>query len=410
MTQVKQLDNVDVKVGNDSVSIRTFSLSVNSVTVEVSNMGASITKLLVPNFGPKQHGIADDVVLGYKSAVDTYLSTNPTYMAVVVGRVANRIARGNFSVDGRNYIVATNNGPNHLHGGVNGFSHRIWDAKIIDGSMVQFTLVSQDGDQGYPGTVQVAATYSLVAKGEKGATLKLEMGGKHLSGNASPINLAQHTYFNLAGHNHATGILDHKLTMPSEAYTPVDSTSIPTREVRSLDNDVAMDWRSGRLVRDALVEFGTLKAGLLASQVQSHFTISRCAPELATAGADCPNPNEPYGFDHNYVVFKDEHDTLSLVGTVEHADSGRRLTVLTDAPGVQLYTANWLDGSNSEICKDGSAYGQWQGLCLETQSYPDGIVEIDAEFPEFARGKCFILRPGGPDYKHRVEYHFEPLS
>ena len=339
-----------------------------------------------------------------------YLSRNPTYLAVVVGRVANRIARGSFSVDGKEYTLATNNGPNHLHGGVDGFSHRIWDAKIIDGSMLQFTLVSADGDQGYPGKVQVTATYSLVAKGEKGAALKLEMIGKHLAGNATPINLAQHTYFNLAGHNHALGILDHKLTMPCEEYTPLDPTSIPTREVRSLDLDAAMDWRSGRLVRDALVDFGTFKAGLLASQVQSHFAMSRCAPSLATAGADCPNPNEPYGFDHNYVVLKAEHDALSLVGTVEHADSRRRLSVLADAPGVQLYTANWLDGSNSEICKDDAAYGQWQGLCLETQTYPDGILDNDAAFPEFARGKCFILRPGGPDYKHRVAYHFEPLS
>ncbi|KAI2512256.1 Aldose 1-epimerase [Fragilaria crotonensis] len=410
MTEVKEVESFDLKVGNDSVAIRTFSLSVNGVTVEVSNVGASITKFLVPNFASKQQDVVSDVVLGYKSATDMYSSRNPPYLAVVVGRVANRIARGQFSVDGKDYIVATNNGPNHLHGGGDGFSHRIWDAEIVGGSIVQFTLLSEDGDQGYPGTVQVTAKYLLVAKGEKGATLKLEMVGTLLSGDPSPINLAQHTYFNLAGHNHAMGILDQKLTMPCEAYTPVNSTSIPTREVRPLDNDVAMDWRSGRLVRDALVEFGTLKAGLSESQVRRHFSIKRCAPEMATAGTDCPNPEEPYGFDHNYVVHKTHHEPMSLVGTVEHADSGRRLTVFTDAPGVQLYTANWLDGSNSEICKDDAAYGQWQGLCLETQTYPDGILGTDDDFPEFARGKCFILRPGGPDYVHQVEYHVEPVS
>ena len=408
MSEAKEVSSTDVKVGNESVAIRTFSLSTNGVTVQVCNVGASICKILVPNY-VSDEGV-DDVVLGYKSAVDMYTSRNPTYLAVIVGRVANRIAKGRLSVDGKDYAVATNNGSNHLHGGEDGFSHRIWDAEIIDGSGVQFTLVSQDGDQNYPGTIEVKATYSLVPQGEKGATLKLDMEGKLLDDKSSPLSLAQHSYFNLAGHSHGTGILDHKVTMPCEAYTPVDSTSIPTREVRSLNDDSAMDWRLGRMVRDALIDFGTQKAGLSEDEVQSHFNLSRRGPHLAKAGTNCSNPNEPYGFDHNYVVLKNEQEILNVVGTVEHAESGRRLTVLTDAPGVQLYTANWLDGSNQEISKDSTAYGQWQGLCFETQTYPDGIIENEAEHPAFARGKCFILRKGGPDYKHRVEYRFDPIS
>lgn len=407
MSQVKEVSCTDVTHRNEPATIRSFSMSTNGVTVEVSNVGASIIKILVPNFA-SDRGFVDDVVLGYNSALDMFTSRNSPYMAVIVGRVANRIAKGRFSVDGIDYVVCTNNGPNHLHGGEDGFSHRIWDAQIVAGSAVQFILVSDDGDQGYPGKVEVKATYSLVAKPGKGATLKLEMEGKLLDGKASPINLAQHTYFNLAGHNHEAGILDHKLTMPCDSYTPVDPTSIPTREVRSLNDDSAMDWRSGRIVRDALMDFGTQKAGLSHSEVQSHFALSRCAPDLAKSGADCSNPNEPYGFDHNYVVNKSE-SMLNVAGVVEHADSGRRLTVMTDAPGVQLYTANWLDGSNHSVSKDGAVYGQWQGLCLETQTYPDGIIKADETNPAFSQGKCFILRKGGPDYTHRVEYHFDPI-
>jgi aldose 1-epimerase len=406
MSEVKEVGCTDITLGNESATIRTFSMCTNGVTVEVSNVGASITKILVPNFASGR-GV-DDVVLGYSSALDMYTSRNSPYMAVIVGRVANRIAKGRFSVDGKDYVVATNNGPNHLHGGDDGFSHRVWDAQIVDDSSVQFVLVSNDGDQGYPGKVEVKATYSLVAKSGKGATLMLQMEGKLLDDKATPINLAQHTYFNLAGHNHMAGILDHKLTMPCESYTPVDPTAIPTREVRSLNDDSTMDWRSGRIVRDALIAFGTQKAGLSEGEVQNHFALSRCAPNLAKAGADCSNPNEPYGYDHNYVLNQEEN-MLSVAGVVEHADSGRRLTVLTDAPGVQLYTANWLDGSNQNVSKDGTAYGQWQGLCLETQTYPDGILEPGNSFPAFAQGRCFILRKGGPNYTHRVEYHFDPI-
>jgi aldose 1-epimerase len=250
----------------------------------------------------------------------------------------------------------------------------------------------------------------LVQQGGKGAVLKLDMGGKLMDDKASPLNLANHSYFNLAGHEEAAGVLDHRLVMPCEAYTPVDPTSIPTGEVLSLDEDTAMDWRSGRILRDALIDYGISKADLSEAQVKSHFSLSRSSPDsLAKSGPNCSNPDEPYGFDHNYVVLKKGSTELNLVGTLEHKESGRRLKVMTDAPGVQLYTANWLDGKNADSAKFEIAYTQWQGLCLETQTYPNGIIENESDRPEFAKGKCFILRPGGPDYQHRVEYHFQSM-
>eukprot|EP00547_Thalassionema_nitzschioides_P009088 CAMPEP_0194226326 /NCGR_PEP_ID=MMETSP0156-20130528/41631_1 /TAXON_ID=33649 /ORGANISM="Thalassionema nitzschioides, Strain L26-B" /LENGTH=417 /DNA_ID=CAMNT_0038958649 /DNA_START=53 /DNA_END=1303 /DNA_ORIENTATION=+ len=411
MAEIKLVDTQEVFVGKnqEKIEIQTFSLSLNGLTVHVSNVGASVTKLLVPNFSGSSHKV-DDVVLGYKSPLDIYKCRNPPYLAVIVGRVANRISRGRFALDGQDYILDTNNGPNHLHGGQDGFSHRVWKAKQVK-NRVEFTLFSPDGDQGYPGSVQVKAVYSLVppSNGSKGATLTLHMEGKLMSEETpSPLNLANHSYFNLAGHDNPAGILEHSLTMACEAYTPVDSTYIPTRDVKSLDEDSVMDWRKQRAIKDALVDYGTSKAGLSQEEVQKHFELSRCAPNLAVAGKNCQNPHEPYGFDHNYVIHhpksKDSQE-ISLVGILDHALSGRRLMVFTDAPGVQLYTGNWLDGSNSDVLKDGATYGQWQGLCLETQSYPDAIISGESK-ESFYKGKCCVLRPGGPDYKHSVEYHF----
>jgi len=411
MSKVEEL--AVVKVPGGGPDIRCFSLSANGVTASVCSVGASITNLFVPNFADPSKE-PNDVVLGYKSPADLYLSKNPPYLCVVVGRFANRIAKGRFSLNNETYQLAINNPPNHLHGGNEGFSHKIWDAEMVENG-VKFTLESQDGDQDYPGTIKAEATYSLVPK-DSGAALCLQMEAKLLDDKkASPISLAQHSYFNLSSHDAAAGILDHRLTMPScKAYTPVDSTSIPTREVRSLDTDAVMDWRQGRNVGDALATFGK-QTGLSEDEVAMHLQAAtpRCAPDnLALAGGQGSNPGEPYGFDHNYVIDKKgaETDGLAVAGIVEHAETSRRMKVLTSAPGVQLYTANYLDGSNAEISKNGTAYPQWQALCLETQTFPDGIRPDDDPSSEFSKGKCFILQPGGESYQHRVEYIFESMS
>jgi aldose 1-epimerase len=351
-------------------------------------------------------------------------SGNPPYFGVVVGRVANRIAKGRLVIPGdeKVYELAVNNGPNHLHGGLRGFNRCVWDGEIVtvpatdsvpETQGVKFSLTSNDGDQGYPGTVRVSATYSLIpTPSNKGASLRLVMDGKLLDGKISPIVMAQHSYFNLSSHNDKNGLLNHKLTMPCESYTPVDDNLIPTREVRSLDSDPSMDWRSGKVVKDALVEYGIAHAGLSEEEAKKNVTLSRCAPDTAKTGSKSSTPGETYGFDHNYVVKSTSNGGLNLAAVVESDDTKRQMSVWTDQPGVQLYTGNFLDGEalDTIYCKDSANYLQWQSICLETQTFPDSIAVVDEETPEFSKGKCHILKPGGTDYHHVVEYRFEPIS
>lgn len=407
------------------------------MTVELSSVGASITKILLPNYSVQSSddttSSRDDVVLSYATPLDQYNDQNPIYFSAIVGRVANRIRNGRFQLpqpsncgDETNhedsdtvletYQLEINNEPNHLHGGSGGFSNRNWSVSVVNDT-VQFTLISVDGDQGYPGGIEVTATYSLVpisnnddrgtkSNNTRGAKLCLTMQAKLLPGEtkSSPISLAQHSYFNLTSHSSDERILKHVLTMPNcHGYTPVDDTSIPTREVKRLDYDTAMDFRKGMTLADALVQYGELKLGLDRNQAETNV-------------ADCTN-GSPYGFDHNYTIQREEPpsnattQTLQLAAILKHPPTNRSLRVFTTAPGVQLYTANYLNGStpSAESCKDGCNYNQWQGICLETQTYPDsiyddGVVEEEVREDEFRMGKCFILRPGGESYFHEVQF------
>ncbi|CAB9528319.1 Aldose 1-epimerase [Seminavis robusta] len=413
-----------VDENNETKTIRVFRLSLNRVVVEISSVGASITKILLPN---EDGSRTDDITLGYKSPAEMFSSGNPPFLGVVVGRVANRIAKGKFQLDGNSYSLELNNGPNHLHGGSGGFNRRLWEMEMVDVPMgeggkttrgVRCTLQNQDGDQGYPGTVLVTATYSLQPKTPlgAGAALRLDMKAHLQDEKATPINLAQHTYFNLAGHNDPHGILDHTVRLACPYYTPNDATSIPTRRVVAVKDDPAMDLTGGVLMREALKGFATKKAGLTEEEAFQHQSGARIGATVAKSGPkDCLTPGEPYGFDHNYVVDRTSSpsENLNLVGTIEHEASRRRMLVYTSAPGVQVYTGNYLDGVNpdAQICKDGAVYGQWQGMCLETQHFPDSILspEEETEFPEFASGKCHILRPGSAHYEHTVEYRFEQI-
>jgi galactose mutarotase-like enzyme len=397
MTEHAIVTELESVPGSDASQrqIRTFSISLGSTQVHVCSFGASVLKFLVKG----DH----DIVLGYKDAAAMLNTGNPVYFSPIVGRVANRIGKGKFTLDGTTHTLElenNNNGPNHLHGGgqSGGFSHLSWNAQVID-SGVQFTLVSPDGDQGYPGTVQVTATYTLkttTSDTKQEVLLRLEMKAKLLDDKPTPINLAQHSYFNLSTRQD-DGILDHFLTVESDYYTPVDETSIPTREVRSLNQDAVMDWQvSDRTLRDGLIAFGVEKMGLSKEQAAQNLQVRK---PLA----------HPYGFDHNYVVRKEgepgeQEQQLAQVATLCHEH--RTLTVYSTAPGVQVYTANYLgDGENDSVCKGN--YGPWQGICLETQHFPDSIGDDLKDAKDaFAAGKCFILRPGGPDYEHIMEYHY----
>lgn len=270
------------------------------------------------------HNDSFDIVLGYKDAINMHKSKNPVYFSTIVGRVANRIAKGKLNLGGTMHELEINDPPNHLHGGgiSGGFSHKIWNGKIVlvgGGQGVQFSLVSEDGDQGFPGKAEITATYSLrPSLSSSGVVLRLDMKAQLIGDTPSPINLAQHSYFNLSGHQSSQdggasdGILDHTLRLHADSYTPVDETSIPTRKVQSLNDDPVMDWRNERNIRQALHEYGVQKMGLSADEVEND--LSRRAPSIG-----------PYGFDHNYKVRKQPGTSIPKVADLAY--QGRKLTV-----------------------------------------------------------------------------------
>lgn len=319
-------------------------LESSHVKVEVLTLGAIIRSVLCPG---KDQDWAD-VVLGYNN-VQGYLS-DKRYFGAVVGRVANRIAKGRFVVEGKEYQLDINNGPNALHGGLQGFNKELWKATAVEGG-VQLSHSSPDGDQGYPGEVQVTVTYTL-----QGKTLTAEYQAR--STKTTPINLTNHSYFNLAGQA-VPDVYDHEVSISADSYLPVDDTSIPTGEVRAVDG----------------TPFDLRRPVLLGPQLKK-----------------VPGP----GFDHNFclssggALWAERH-----AARVCHAASGRVLEVSTSQPGVQFYTANFLDGSITG--KDGTRYGKHSSFCLETQNWPDAVNQ--ASFPD-----C-LLRPG-EQYRHVTCYTF----
>mmetsp|Transcript_5208 Transcript_5208/g.14766 ORF Transcript_5208/g.14766 Transcript_5208/m.14766 type:complete len:468 (-) Transcript_5208:51-1454(-) len=465
-SQIIEIEPTHVHTHGSKSTIRNFRLSIeddsnNGIAVELSCLGASVTKLVVPNYSNDEVGASsDDVVLSYTSPLEQYDDKNSPYFGCIVGRVANRIRDGRFDLvqqEGEtvSYQLDRNNGPNHLHGGNDGFCHRVWEAEIVGGGgegeegqeankSVRFTLISPDGDQGYPGAIRVTAEYSLLRfEAEPAAKLCLAMRASLLPGEtkSTPISLAQHSYFNLASHSHHAGILDHILCMPnSEGFTPVDNKLIPTREIQPVDigNARCMDFRAGKCVGDALSEYGREEAGLpedvATDNVTRRQTAADGAPHVARVpkkgGADGSNLDggEPYGFDHNYILIDNglrvggndsvgDSKSPTLAAILSHPPTRRCLRIFTTAPGLQLYTSNYLNGTNPmpRMCKEGQFYGQWQGLCLETQSFPDSIYRKGKETipeteKEFAQGRCFILHPGGEEYSHTVEYLFGKMK
>lgn len=344
MTQISRQQWGEVP-GQGSVDL--WILQTSQVQVEILTLGAIIKS--VSSRG--KDGQMADVVLGYDT-LEGYLS-DKRYLGATVGRVANRIAQGRFVVDGKEYKLDINNGPNALHGGLRGFNKAIWLASAVEDG-VQLSLTSPDGDQGYPGEVQVSVSYTL-----KGETLTVEYQAR--SNKTTPINLTNHSYFNLAGQD-ATDIYDHQVSISAQSYLPVDATSIPTGEIRGVEG-TPFDLRKHVLIGPRLKEV--------------------------------PSP----GFDHNFC--------LSLPGDawkerpaarVCHPASGRVLEVSTSQPGVQFYTANYLDGS--VIGKGGARYGKHSSFCLETQNWPDAVNQVS--FPD-----C-LLHPG-EDYRHVTRYTFTTL-
>lgn len=335
------------------------------VEVHILRRGATIQRLLVPD----RAGKIDDVVLGFDDEAPYKDGTSP-YMGAVVGRVANRIANATFELDGQHYQLAANNGPNCLHGGKLGYDKVEWQAApgaSDRGQAVRLTYTSPAGEEGFPGSVQLSVVYTLTESSE----LWVEM---HATTDAAtPINLAQHSYFNLAGHASGT-ILGHQLTLHGgDHYTPVNDVAIPTGDIASV-RGTPFDFTSPHIVGERI--------------------------------DDVPGP-APGGYDHNVVLFslgpnaKDKvhggmaSETPQLAATLVDPASGRGMNVLTTAPGVQFYSGNFLDGSLRG--KGGAAYPKHAGLCLETQGFPNAI-----NTPNFP---SVVLRPG-EEYRHAVVYHF----
>jgi len=317
--------------------------NARGTSVTILTLGAIIASVRVAG----RDGAMDDVVLGMTD-VDGYLTRSP-YFGAVTGRFGNRIARGRFTLDGVTHQLATNNAPNHLHGGVVGFDKQLYTARAVrggEGVGVRLSLVSPDGDEGYPGEVHFAVRYLL------GDDDRLVIDYEATTTRATPINPSQHTYWNLAGARR-DDILDHVLQLQAARYTPVDATLIPTGDVAPVDGtpfDFRAPTRIGERIAapDAQLQFGR-------------------------------------GYDHNFVLDAPaQRGGLVHAATLHDPLSGRTLDVHTTEPGVQLYTGNWLDGS--AVGKGGQPYTAHAGVCLETQHFPDA--------PNHPAFPSTIVRPG----------------
>ncbi len=296
------------------------------MVAKVITYGALLTELHVPD----RNGQMADVVLGFRDLAG-YEGPHP-YFGGTIGRVANRIAKGTFTLDGAKYVLATNNGPNHLHGGEKGFDRRVWRAQTVsvpDGAAVRFTYVSPDGEEGYPGTLAVTVTYTLTDRNE----LRLDYAAT--TDKATPLNLTNHSYFNLAGDGQGD-ILGHDLTIMADRFTPVDDTLIPTGDLQP--------------VKDTVMDF--TRATAIGARIDR-----------------VPGP-PPGGYDHNYVL-NHGGGVLAQSAILQDPFSGRRMEVLTTEPGIQLYTGNFLDGTITG--KSGVPYKKHAALCLETQHFPDSV-------------------------------------
>lgn len=339
---------------SDGTKIEAVTLTNGAgMSAKIMTLGASLQSLMVPD----KAGRKDDVVLGYDTAQE-YL-TRPNYFGVSVGRFANRIAKGKFSLDGKSYTLATNDGPNALHGGPRGFDKRVWRIDSIASgadARVVMSYVSADGEEGYPGELKVTATYSLNEQNE----LRLEY--RATTSKPTILNLTNHSYFNLSGNN-ARDVMGNMVTLHAARYTPVDATLIPTGERRAVAGtpfDFRAPHRVGERIRDAKdqqIRFGR-------------------------------------GYDHNYIV-DGAAGALRPAAVVSDPVSGRTMEMSVTAPGIQFYTGNFMDGTF--FGKSGRAYRQGDAICLEPGVFPDSPNRAD--FPT-AR-----LNPG-QTYANTMVYKF----
>jgi aldose 1-epimerase len=319
------------------------------MSAQVINYGATITSLRVPD----RTGKMDDIVLGYDT-LQGYMG-GTAYFGAIVGRYGNRIGKGQFSLDGKQYQLTINDGANHLHGGKAGFNRVLWQARPLSPSSIELQYISKDGEEGYPGTVTLKVTYTLTDKNE----LHIQYEGR--TDKPTILNPTQHSYFNLSG-SFANTILDHVLTIEADRFTPVDKGLITTGQLTEVAN-TPLDFRTPTTIGARIND----------------------ASEQMTFGK---------GYDHNWVL-RGQAGQLRKAVELYEPKSGRLMTMLTDQPGVQFYSGNFINGM--PLGKKGVAYKQRTGLCLEAQAYPD--TPNKSQFPPVT------LRPGKV-YHQTTVYQF----
>jgi len=295
--------------------------------VSVTNYGAKIVSLMVPD----KKGTFTDVVLGHPS-IEEYLTSQEPYFGAVCGRTANRIAQGRFSLDGKEYKLAVNNGPNSLHGGTKGFNAVVWEVKNVTANSIELFYLSVDGEEGFPGNLSVTVTYTLT---EDNA---LELCYRATTDKTTILNLTNHSYFNLSGEGDPY-IGDHLLMLNADNYLPTDATAIPYGAAAPVKGS-PMDF----------TEPHTIGARINDDFQQLHFG---------------------KGYDHNYILNKQAADEYVYAGICESPKTGIKMEVYTTEPGVQLYSGNWMTGNFS--AKNGNRYPERSAVCFETQHFPDSI-------------------------------------
>jgi len=318
--------------------------SGTGMVVKVTNQGAKIVQILVPD----KNGHLGDVVLGYET-VDQYVAGRASFGAII-GRYANRIAKGRFTLNGQEHQLPVNNGPNHLHGG-KGSHFRVFDAKQLDDRSVRLTYVFKDGEEGYPGNTTLTVVYTLTDDQE------LKIMYEAVTDKPTVVNFTNHAFFNLAGEGQGD-ILGHELTINADRFTPIDATSIPTGELRAVTGtplDFTRPMKIGARINDAdqQLKFGT-------------------------------------GYDHNYVLNKTGPGP-SFAARLADPASGRVMEVYTTEPGMQLYTGNFQTGkAPNDVGKGGKPYNFREAVCLETQHFPDSPNEPSFPTTVLNPGQTFI--------------------
>ena len=339
---------------DDGRNVQLFTLkNAQGTSVDIMDLGGVIVSLRTAD----ATGNITDITTGFDHP-QQYLSGSG-YMGAIVGRYANRIANGRFSLDGKQYSLAKNNGDNAIHGGLTGFDKKFWhtvtESKSSEASL-SLTLVSKDGEEGYPGNLTAKVTYTLNDRDQ------LIIDYSATTDEATIVNLTQHAYFNLNGHG-AGSVLDQEIMINADQYTPIDNESIPTGELASVEG-TPLDFRTAKPI-----------------------------------GVDINSNHEQIrhgsGFDHNFIISHVVEGELTLAASVLSPSTGRTLSVYTDQPGMQFYTGNFLNGTL--IGKEGAVYARRNAFCLETQHYPDS--------PNKPNFPSTILRPG-EQYATRTVFEF----